>query len=48
MYQEIKYVHDGPVATIKLNRPAVFNALNNRIKTELRDVFEHLQEDASI
>ena len=48
MYQEIKYSHDGPVATIKLNRPAVFNALNDPIKVELRDVFEHLQKDASI
>ena len=48
MYQEIKYAHDGPVATIKLNRPAVFNALNNSLKAELRDVFEHLQQDSSI
>ena len=48
MYHEIKYSHNGPVATITLNRPAVFNALNNALKTELRDVFEHLQEDASI
>lgn len=48
MYQEIKYSHDGPVATIKLNRPQVFNALNNQIKSELRDVFEHLQEDNSV
>ena len=48
MYQEINYAHQGSVATIKLNRPAVFNALNNQIKTELRDVFERLQEDHSI
>ena len=48
MYQQINYSHDGPVATIKLNRPAVFNALNNQIKTELRDVFERLQADASV
>ena len=48
MYQEIKYSHEGPIATIKLNRPAVYNALNNPIKTELRDVFEHLQDDSSV
>ena len=48
MYQTIKYSHDGPVATIRLNRPEVYNALNNAIKVELRDVFERLQEDPSI
>ena len=48
MYQDIKYSHHGPVATIKLNRPRVFNALNNRIKTELREVFEHLHDDDSV
>ncbi len=48
MYQTIQYVQDGPVATLRLNRPQVFNALNNQIKTELRDAFEQLHSDTSI
>ncbi len=48
MHQHLTMHHDGPVATVTLNRPAVFNALNNGIKTELRSVFEALHENAEV
>jgi 2-(1,2-epoxy-1,2-dihydrophenyl)acetyl-CoA isomerase len=48
MHQHLTLHHDGPVATITLDRPAVFNALNNDIKTELRSVFEALHENTEV
>ncbi len=48
MHQHLTMHHDGPVATVTLNRPAVFNALNNGIKTELRSVFEALHDHAEV
>ncbi len=48
MHQHITFAHDGPVATVTLNRPTVFNALNNGIKTELCTVFEQLHNDKQV
>lgn len=39
-------VEPGIVTTVRLNRPAVSNALNTRMGEELVDCFEHLAMDA--
>ncbi len=48
MYQYLNFSHEGALATVTLNRPAVFNALNNGIKTELRTVFEQLHHNQEV
>ncbi len=46
--QEVLYeVADG-VATITINRPAKYNALNTSVITTLREVFKKAEEDASV
>jgi enoyl-CoA hydratase len=39
---------EGPVATIKMNRPEALNALNVQTLEELRDVIAELEEDVSV
>lgn len=39
-------VEPGIVTTVRLNRPAVSNALNTRMGEELVDCFEHLAMNA--
>jgi 2-(1,2-epoxy-1,2-dihydrophenyl)acetyl-CoA isomerase len=47
-FQYLKYdVSDG-VATITLNRPEVYNALNDEITFELQDAFKAVGKDASV
>ncbi len=47
MYQFLKYgVQDG-VATITLNRPEVYNALNDEITFELQDALKAVSKDAA-
>ncbi len=48
MYQYIQYNSQQGVATILLNRPEVFNALNNGIKLELQQAFCQAEEDTTI
>ena len=46
--QEVLYeVADG-VATITINRPAKYNALNTSVVTTLREFFKKAEEDASV
>jgi enoyl-CoA hydratase len=40
--------HDGPVAILTVNRPAVLNALNTPTTDELRHAIIHLKQDASV
>jgi len=47
-YETIRYeVNDG-VATLTLNRPDVFNAMNNRMMHELIDVFDRSDQDDNV
>lgn len=48
MYQNIKYHNKNGLATITLNRPEVYNALNNAIKVELQDAFRKVEEDKKV
>lgn len=48
MYQNIKYHNQHGLATITLNRPEVYNALNNAIKSELQDAFKKIAEDKTV
>lgn len=48
MYQYIKYLNQDGLATITLNRPEVYNALNNGIKLELQDAFKNIEEDKTV
>lgn len=44
-FQFIKYEQDGGVVTITLNRPEVYNALNDAITYELQDAFKAVARD---
>jgi 2-(1,2-epoxy-1,2-dihydrophenyl)acetyl-CoA isomerase len=48
MYDFIKYHVDNGVATITLNRPEVYNALNNEITFELQSAFKAVKKDAEV
>ncbi|MEM6844576.1 MAG: enoyl-CoA hydratase-related protein [Bacteroidota bacterium] len=48
MYQHIIYESDEGVAKITLNRPEVYNALNNQIKVELKQAFELAWDDQAV
>jgi len=48
MYEFIKYTHKEGVATITLNRPRVYNALNDEITYELQDVFKKVAKDDKV
>jgi 2-(1,2-epoxy-1,2-dihydrophenyl)acetyl-CoA isomerase len=47
-YQFIKYSVENGVATVTLNRPEVYNALNDEIKFELQDVFKAIGKDEKV
>lgn len=47
-YQYILYQVQEGVATITLNRPEVYNALNNAIKVELKEAFMQAGNDADV
>ena len=46
-FQFIKYTVQGGVATITLNRPDVYNALNDGITYELQDALKAVAKDAT-
>ncbi|MEL7001627.1 MAG: enoyl-CoA hydratase-related protein [Bacteroidota bacterium] len=48
MYQFLKYEVDAGVATVTLNRPEVYNALNDEITFELQDVFKKIAKDDAV
>ena len=47
MPNTIIVTREGPIATIQLNRPAVRNALNAEVLTELGDAMRDLDDDAT-
>ena len=48
MYQYIQYTTEDGLATIVMNRPEVFNALNQGIKEELLLAFREAADDESV
>jgi len=48
MYEHLLYTIESGVATITLNRPEVFNAINDKISYELQDVLKKATFDASV
>ncbi len=48
MYEFIEFQNEGGIATITLNRPEVYNALNNEITFEMQDALKVCLRDASI
>ena len=48
MYDTILFEITDGVGRITLNRPEVYNALNNKIKVELKNAFEQLEQDSSV
>jgi 2-(1,2-epoxy-1,2-dihydrophenyl)acetyl-CoA isomerase len=47
-YKFLKYSLDVGVATITLNRPEVYNALNDEITFELQDAFKVVSKDENV
>jgi len=47
-YKFLKYAIDGGISTITLNRPDVYNALNDEITYELQDAFRAVAKDESV
>jgi enoyl-CoA hydratase/carnithine racemase len=48
VYEEILYEVEDPVATIRLNRPAVLNAWTDRMGAEVRHAFAQAEEDRRV
>src|SRR3989440_9518290 len=48
MYQAIILTSDGPIATIKLNRPERLNAFGGPMREEILDALEKIAKDDSI
>jgi 2-(1,2-epoxy-1,2-dihydrophenyl)acetyl-CoA isomerase len=48
MYNNLLLDTDGHMATITLNRPDFYNAINDEISFELQDVFKKLKNDNNI
>jgi 2-(1,2-epoxy-1,2-dihydrophenyl)acetyl-CoA isomerase len=48
MYQFLKYNVEQGVATITLNRPDVYNALNDEITFEMQDAFKAVTKDENV
>jgi 2-(1,2-epoxy-1,2-dihydrophenyl)acetyl-CoA isomerase len=47
-FQYVKFEISNGIATITLNRPEVYNALNDEITFELQDAFKLVAKDASV
>jgi 2-(1,2-epoxy-1,2-dihydrophenyl)acetyl-CoA isomerase len=47
-YKFIRYTLEGGIATITLNRPEVYNALNDEITFELQDAFKAVNKDQNV
>ena len=48
MYGAIIFATDGPIATIKLNRPDKLNAFGGTMREEILDVLAKLSADETI
>lgn len=48
MYEFLKYDNSNGIATLTLNRPEVYNALNDGITFELQDAFKQVGKDDSV
>lgn len=47
-YQTLQYSLTSGVLTITMNRPGVYNALNEQMKKELNDAFKEAEKDPSV
>ena len=47
-FETLLYTLDGGVATITLNRPDVYNALNEVMKKELNEAFKRCEKDEAV
>jgi len=47
-YQTLLYTTQDGVLTITMNRPEVFNALNEQMKKELNDAFKEAEKDPAV
>jgi 2-(1,2-epoxy-1,2-dihydrophenyl)acetyl-CoA isomerase len=47
-YETLKYELAGGVLTITMNRPEVFNALNEQMKKELNNAFKEAEKDPAV
>jgi enoyl-CoA hydratase/carnithine racemase len=48
MMQTIQYKEEGAVATLQLNRPEKKNALNERMRLELEELFEEIAQKENV
>lgn len=47
-YKFLRYAYESGIATITLNRPEVYNALNDEITYELQDAFKIIGKDENV
>jgi enoyl-CoA hydratase len=47
-FNTLKYVQEGPVATLTLSRPKALNALNSELLLELKDAVDAISADESV
>ena len=47
-FETIKYENNNGIATLTLNRPDVFNSLNEQMHAELKDALKQIQKDKTI
>ena len=47
-YKYLQYTLNNGTATIRMNRPEVYNALNDEITYELQDVFKSVAKDDAV
>ena len=47
-FECIRYEHGGGIATIKLNRPSVLNAMNNQMWIDLEQAFSDAEKNSEI
>ena len=48
MYQFIKFANNNGVATIAINRPEVYNAVNDGVTYEMQDAFRKVGQDLKV
>jgi len=48
MYECLRYQVENNVATITLNRPEIFNAINVKLTSELQDVLKQIAKEAPV
>ena len=48
MYKHLKFQNEEGVVTVTLNRPEVYNALNDKITFELQDAIKVVSKDSSV